>query len=133
MNSNTFVSPKIDISFPAGSTFTSARFFLMIPTTLIPPAVLQQLGPFYFVYYYLEVSYYPSSTGMSAANPSSLSTILKIVDVARTGLVKLIYISQSTPAFNFTFYPAMDILDPPVFNYFPIVVNNAANTGFVGN
>jgi hypothetical protein len=87
------------VTFPTAYTQTSAEFLLVFNY----PAPISMFNKLY--YYTLEATYYPSNQGISVGNANSTSTILKVVDIVRSNLVKLIYVSSANEVFNFTTFP----------------------------
>jgi hypothetical protein len=99
VTNNTTYTFTYKVVFPTAYTLTSAEFLLNLNHSR---AITSDKN---LNYYTLEVTYYPSNEGISAGNANSASTILKVVDIMRSSLVKLIYVSSANAVFNFTTFP----------------------------
>jgi hypothetical protein len=99
VTNNTTYTFTYKVIFPTAYTLTSAEFLLNLNYS-------QTIGyDNKLDYYTIEATYYPSNEGISVGNANSTSTILKVVDIIRTNLVKLIYVSSANEVFNFTTFP----------------------------
>jgi hypothetical protein len=123
------------VSFPAvvapATPLTSASFVLKSDYSGI------SVG--YFDYFYLHVTYYPSNQPITAANANSVQTILRITDLSRSDLIKVVYLAEPNQSINFTVSP--ELTSPKPGTYVPLALQqirylaipNFATKGFSGN
>ena len=91
------------VSFPSSSTLTSASFVFDLTYTTT--------GKLY--YYTLEATYFPSAALQTAGSAAQSSTLLKVTDLFRSEVFKLIYVSQANSVFNFSATPAAQTCTSP--------------------
>jgi hypothetical protein len=93
----------------------------------------------YFDYFYLTVTYFPSNQPITASNANSVQTILKITDISRSDLVKVVYLAQPNQYINFTLSPGVTCTMPGVCMAFAtsqirtLAIPDFATKGFSGN
>ena len=117
------------ITFPTGSTFTSAPFYFVM-TYPIPLTLLY--------YYTLELYSFPSGTIISVGSANVATTLIKITDFLRQTTQKIVYVAQPNQVFNFTAFPAA-VCSPSCTENFVVSVSAITTTadmkeyGFNGN
>jgi hypothetical protein len=131
----TSISMIYAVGFPAAvapaTPLTSASFVLK--------SNFPGLSMGYFDYFYLQVTYYPSNQPITAANANSVQTILRITDISRNNLVKVIYLAEPNQYINFTLSPGVTCTTPAACMPFAtpqirsITIPNFATKGFSGN
>lgn len=118
------------IYFPSTFTATSANFVLVMGLDAVVGSKL--------VYYTVEAISYPPNSLITVASASTGVTLLKAVEILRSNMAKLIYVSQPGEVFNFTVYPAADCTSGCTeyydVSYYPVVTTESTATyGFNGN
>lgn len=95
-----------------------------------------------FVYYTIEAIYYPDTKPISVGSNSNAITVLHAVEVFRSDMAKVIYVSQPGEVFNFTVFPAAacttgtgaSCTEKYVVKYYPIPTSTSYQTyGFNEN
>jgi hypothetical protein len=120
------------IAFPIAYTLPSALFYLVLGDTVVLDT--NKLLDIYT----LQVTYFPSLSGSSVSNPASLVTLLKVTDIIRGNVVKLIYISQANTTESITTFPATynnggTITPFYTVNIYSLGITNPTVNGFNGN
>lgn len=122
------------IYFPSAYTGTSANFVLVMGFNAIQYSKL--------VYYTVEAISYPTNSLISVGSASTGVTLLKAVEIFRSNMAKLVYVSQPGEVFNFTVFPAAvcttgggaSCIENYVVSYYPITTTaSSATYGFNGN
>ena len=122
------------INFASSFTATSANFVLLMGFDAVQYSK--------FVHYTVEAISYPPNTLITIGSASTGVTLLKAVEIFRSRVAKLVYVSQPGEVFNFTVYPAAACTTGPnpscsenyAVAYYPVPTTaSTATYGFNGN
>lgn len=64
-------------------------------------------------WYTIQLDYYPTASGSSVAALALATTILKVTDIMRGTLIKLIFIEKANQFYNFTVFPGATCVGQP--------------------
>jgi hypothetical protein len=127
----TTYSATYAVNFPASTSITSASFVLLVSYSSLSAS--SKLD-----YYNLEVTYFPTTQGISVSNLNTVATILKVTDVMRNNIIKLVFVNSLNGIYNFTAFPAsfrtgQVVNDMFAVNVYPVMVPSFFTNGLSSN